>query len=346
MADLPAHAELKHGGATSISNTLGQVDPMSMRSKLMLETASHMMTEGDWPFRAATVDMISQGDEIGQYRLFGANHPDSIAQVFDRKIDISIMNPNVILSMAHRGVGLFSHPMEVALIAVLPHYDQLGFAVTKKSGLTSLIDIRDKRFPLRLSVRGSLDACTTRLVDKVLQVHGFSYADIVSWGGSVSYDQPMPRDSSFGEPSRIDRAASGELDAIFEEGVIVWANQAVEADMVFLDLDEPHLQKLEQEGFTRGKMEKLRLPLLPRDIPTVDFSGWPIYSRTDTSDLLIRKFCEALEARKGSMPWTWGPVKQAPVPLERMVIDAPDTPIDIPFHPVAKAFWTEMGYIG
>jgi TRAP-type uncharacterized transport system substrate-binding protein len=345
MSTSPHTAQLKEGGATSVSNTLGQVDPMSIRSKLMLESVSHMMTEADWPYRAATIDLHSQGDEIGNYRLFGANHPDSIQDVYERKLDISIMNPGVILSMAHQGRGLFSHPMEVALIAVLPHYDQLGFAVTPKTGLTSLTDIREKRYPLRLSVRGSLDACTTRLFEHILKVHGFSYADIESWGGKVTFDQPMPRDTSPGVPSRLERVKSGDLDAIFEEGVIVWANDAAELGMNFLELDEQHLVKLEGEGFKRAFLEKQRLPSIPRDIATVDFSGWPVYCRKDTSHLLVRKFCEAVEARKDCIPWTWGPVKQKPMPLEKMVNHSPETPIDLPFHPAAEEFWRSMGYL-
>ncbi len=345
MSETSFVAPPKQGMATSVSMTLGQVDPMSIRSKLMLETVSHMMTEAEWPYRVATIDLISQGDEIGAFRIFGANNPNSLRDVFERKLDIAIMNPGVILSMADRGVGLFSESMQVALITVLPHYDQMGFAVSKASGLTSLSDIREKRYPLKLSVRGSLDACTTLLVNKVLQVHGFSYEDILSWGGSVSYDQPMPKDSFPGLPSRIERVVSGELDAIFEEGVVVWANEAVDADMRLLDLDEEHLVQLEREGFKRGTLEKSRLTKLPADVATIDFSGWPVFTRVDTSDLLIRKFCEALEARKDSIPWTWGPVKQKPMPLERMVVNAPDTPIDLPFHPAAKEFWTKMGYL-
>ena len=85
--------------------------------------------------------------------------------------------------------------MQIALIAVMPHYDQLAFAVSKSSGLQSLDDIREKQYPLRLSVRGSQDQCTTLLVEQVLNVHGFGYGDIVRWGGSISYDQPMPPQS-------------------------------------------------------------------------------------------------------------------------------------------------------
>ena len=311
----------------------------------MLETASFMITEWDWPYRETTISLRSQGDEEGCFRLFGANNPDSIGQVFRRELDISIMNPGVILSMAHRGTGLFSEPMQVALIAVIPHYDQLGFAVTRASGLTSLDDIREKRFPLRVSVRGSLDASTTRLVEKVLNIHGFGYSDILAWGGSVSYDQPMPHQSPPNQASRVGRVVNGEFDAIFEEGVIVWADKAVEAGMRFLGIDGHRLAQLEQAGFKRGVMEKARLTRLEEDFATVDFSGWPIYTRVDASDLLIRKFCEGMEARKDSIPWNWGPVKQKELPLAAMLVDSPATPIDVPFHPAAREFWRKTGYL-
>lgn len=344
MNDVRFVAPLKDGGSPSVSPGIGAVDPPGIRAKLMLETASHMMTEFNWPYRETTLEMTSQGDEIGSFRLFGANNPGSIRRVFEREVDISIMNPAVILSMAHRGIGVFSKPMQVALIAMIPHDDQLGFAVTASSGLTSLDDIREKRFPLRLSVRGSMDACTTLLVDKVLNVHGFGYEDVLSWGGCISYDQPMPSQPSHGKPSRVERVRNGELDAIFEEGVVVWANQAVESGMRFLSFDKDRLRALEHEGFKRGTMEKARLKALPSDVGTVDFSGWPIYSRVDTPDLLIRKFCEALDARKDAIPWHFGPAHQPDLPLRHMVVDAPGTPIDIPFHPVAREFWVEKGY--
>jgi TRAP-type uncharacterized transport system substrate-binding protein len=345
MSDKQHQLPLKEGGTPSILPGVGPVDPPGIRAKLMLEVASHMMSEWDWPYRQVTIDLKSQGDELGAFRLFGANNPDSIRQVFERKVDISILNPGVILSMAYRGVGLYSEPMQVALIAVMPHYDQLAFAVTSSSGLRSLDEIRERRFPLRLSVRGSQDRCTTLLVDKILNVHGFGYEDIVRWGGSVSYDQPMPHQTPPNRPSRIDRVRNGELDAIFEEGVVVWANQALAAGMRFLDIEEPRLVELERIGFKRGALEKSRYGKLPADVTVVDFSGWPIYTRADTSDLLVRKFCEAMEARKAVLPWNFGPLEQDPLPLSKMVIDSPATPIDLPFHPAARDFWVQMGYL-
>lgn len=346
MTDSRFTPPLKSDGKPSVAPGIGQVEPPNIRAMLMLETFSHMVTDPAWPYRHTTIDVKSQGDELGSFRLLGANVPESIESVFKREVDISILNPAVILTMAHKGVGLYTQPMEVALIAVMPHYDQLGFAVTQASGLKSLDDIREKRYPLRLGVRGSMDACTHTLIEHILRLHGFGFEEIISWGGSVTYDQLMPpQKSTLGQPSRIDKVLSGELDAIFEEGVAVWANRAAEIGMHFLALDAKRLNVLESQGFRRAQLEKRRFDKLPGDVPTVDFSGWPIYCRVDTSPLLVRKFCEGLEARKRCIPWTWGQVKQDPMPLERMVHEAPDTPFDMPFHPEARAFWVEKGYL-
>jgi TRAP-type uncharacterized transport system substrate-binding protein len=312
------------------------VTPDTIRPRLIFEVASEMMGTPDWPYREARVELRSQGGETGVFRLYGANHPDSIQEVAERKLDISILNPSALLTMAYRGVGAFERPMQVATIAVLPHYDQLGFAVTQASGITSLDQIREQRSPLRVSVRGSLDASTSLLVNIVLKAHGFSLEDIVSWGGHVSYDQPMPN-----APSRLGRVHSGELDAIFEEGIMTWGNLVRGAGMRFLPIDEEHLTQLEVQGFRRGTIETSLYPTLPRDVPTVDFSGWPIFTHMEASDMLIRDFCAALEARKQRIQWSIGEQNQPPLPLAQMTRDTKETPLDVPFHPVAEHFWRE-----
>lgn len=339
-------APLKEGGTPSVAPFFPPVDPVSIRAMLMLTATNFMMADPEWPYRETSIQLQSQGDELGVFRLFGANHPSSIQKVFERKLDISIMNPSLILAMAHRGIGLFTEPMQVALIAVMPHDDQLGFAVSKESGLTSLDDIREQRYPLRLCVRGSLDQCTADLVDCVLRVHGFSYRDIVEWGGSVSFDQQMPPIGFPGLPSRIERAASGKFDAIFEEGVFIWANAADAAALRFLDISPERLTELGSHGFKPATIDKARYESLPADIATLDFSGWPIFTRADAPDLLIRKFCESMHNHKDSIPWQIGPVQQPDLPLERMVVDSPDTPLmGIPFHRAAEAVWQKLGYL-
>jgi TRAP-type uncharacterized transport system substrate-binding protein len=191
-----------------------------------------------------------------------------------------------------------------------------------------------------VSARGSRDPSTSLLVNVVLKAHGFSLEDIVSWGGHVSYDQPMPN-----APSRIGRVGSGELDAIFDEGIPMWGDLATSAGMRFLPIDEEHRAKLVAQGFRRGTIERSLYPSLPEDIPTVDFSGWPIFTHSEASDLLITKFCAALEDRKDRIQWDIGDVKQPPLPLERMCVDTKETPQDVPLHGAAERFWRERGYL-
>jgi TRAP-type uncharacterized transport system substrate-binding protein len=315
------------------------VDPTNLRPMLFLDVAREMMLSPDWPFRAVSVVMESHGGP-GRFSFYGANHPDVIEDVHARRVDISILNPSALLTMAHRGTGAFASPREVAIIAVLPHYDQLGFAVAGRLGFAGLADIAAARYPLRVSVRGSIDAGTPVMVDVVLRAHGLSLDDIVAWGGEISRDQPMPN-----HPSRIGRLAAGEIDAIFDEGVVMWADQVAAAGASFLPLDPGHLDGLEAQGFRRGVIEKDRYPSLPADVPTVDYSGWPIYCRTDTAGDLVELFCQALVRRRDDIVWDIGGARQPPLPLERMVRESPMTPLDVPFHPRAAAVWRQHGFL-
>jgi TRAP-type uncharacterized transport system substrate-binding protein len=304
---------------------------------LFLDVAREIMLADDWTHRAVTIVMESHTGP-GRFSFYGANHPDAIEEVHAGRVDVSTLNPAVMLTMAHRGTGPFDEPKNVAVLAVLPHYDQLGFAVANRLGFAHLGDIAAKRYPLRVSVRGSIDACTPVMVDVVLRAHGFTLADIVAWGGEISYDQPMPDD-----PSRMGRLAAGEIDAIFDEGVIMWANLVADAGASFLPVE--HLEALQAQGFRRGLLGKSLYPTLPGDIETVDYSGWPIYCRADASDALIDKFCRALITRRDAIVWNIGGPKQPPLPLEQMARESPSTPQDVPLHPAATAVWQEHGYL-
>jgi TRAP-type uncharacterized transport system substrate-binding protein len=212
--------------------------------------------------------------------------------------------------------------------------------VATRLGFSDLADIAERKYPLRVSVRGSIDACTPIMVDIVLREHGFSLADLVAWGGEVSYDQPMPND-----PSRIGRLKAGEIDAIFDEGVVMWADLVADARAAFLPLSSPHLEALMAQGFRRASLEQSRYPSLPFDIPTVDYSGWPIYCRADAPDALITRFCQALISRRDVIVWDIGGPQQPPLPLERMARESPYTPQDVPLHPAAAAVWRAHGFL-
>jgi len=212
----------------------------------------------------------------------------------------------------------------------------MAFAVTESSGLRSIEDIGERRFPLRMGMRAQPDHACHWFVNQVFRAAGFSLDDVIAWGGEVRYLARIPQ-----APERIEAVRRGEVDAIFDEAVNRWLYPALDAGMRLLPLSEPLLGKLEAMGFRRGIVAQKDYPKLPEDVLSLDFSGWPVFTRADAPDELIANFCAALEKRKHTIPWQ-GP---GPLPLERMCLDAPDTPLDVPFHPAAEHFWRQQGYL-
>jgi hypothetical protein len=113
-------------------------------------------------------------------RRLGSVRHERVEHLPHGRIDVSILNPAAMLTMAHRGTGVFDSPKNVAAVAVA---SRLGF--------TSLADIATKRYPLRVSVRGSIDACTPIMVDVVLRarVHPCGHR------GLERRDQLLPADA-------------------------------------------------------------------------------------------------------------------------------------------------------
>ena len=208
--------------------------------------------------------------------LFASDSPAAIWEVASGKVQFAIINPSMILKLAALGSSPFTEPLPLRAIAVLPSSDQMVFAVTERTGLKSFSDIRERRFPLKVSLRGQPDHSLHVITNHVLSAAGCSLDDIISWGGEVRYDAGMPYGAN-----RIGAVQRGEIDAIFDEGASTWGNMALELGMTFLALDEDLLQRLEKVGLRRGLIERTNFPKLAGDVPTLDFSGWPIYTHQE-----------------------------------------------------------------
>jgi len=320
----------------SLRPTRMRIHPHTTRSRLMLEVASELVNRRDWPYLQARISLREQGSGDWPVNLFASDSPAAIHEVASGKVQFAIINPSMILKLAALGTSPFKEPIPLRSIAVLPSSDQMLFAVKQETGLKSIADIRERRFPLKVSLRGQPDHSLHIIVNHVLSAAGFSLDDIVSWGGEVRYDAGM----AYG-PKRIGAVQRGEIHAIFDEGAGTWGNMALELGMTFLVLDENLLQRLEGAGLRRGLIEKRNFPKLTGDVQTLDFSGWPIYTHADTPDQLVTDFCRALKASKDRVPWA----EDAPLPLERMVHDTADGHLEVPLHPAAERFWRECGYL-
>ena len=259
-----------------------------------------------------------------------------IAQVASGEVQVAMINPAAPLALALRGKGPFPEPIALRAIAVVPSPDQLAFAVTNQTKVNSLRELRDRRLPLRVSIRGQMDHSVHLVVREILSAAGFSLEDIARWGGQVRYDPGLPKG-----PNRLGAVQRGEVDMIIDEAVHNWLNIALESEMRVLPLDEPMLTHLETLGFQRAVLPKAHYPKLESDVPTLDFSGFPVYTHANVPDSIVTAVCAALEARKEKIVWQ----EPGPLPLENMCRDTPAGPLNIPLHPAAERFWRERGYL-
>jgi TRAP-type uncharacterized transport system substrate-binding protein len=310
--------------------------PHTTRSRLMLEVASALVNRKDFPYLQACISLREQGAGEWPLTLFASDSPATVEEVAAGRVQFAIINPSMMLKLAALGSAPFKQPIPLRAIAVLPSLDCMLFAVKKETGLLSFGDIRARKFPLKVSLRAQPDHSLHVIVNHVLEAAGFSLGDIVSWGGRVRYDAGMAYGSN-----RIGAMQRGEIDAIFDEGASAWGNMALELGMNFLSLDESMLARLESAGLRRGLIQQKYFPKLPADVPTLDFSGWPIYTHRDTPDSMVADFCRALDECKERIPWA----EEAPLPLAQMVRDTPEGHLEVPLHPAAERYWRGRGYL-
>jgi TRAP-type uncharacterized transport system substrate-binding protein len=319
------------------NNAARSVARDTIRSRLVLEVASEMVEQADWPNRQARVSLRPQGAAEWAVNMIASDGPAALESVARGEMQLAISNPAMFLALAVRGTGPYKKPIPLRAITIIPSSDQLAFAVSENAGVKSLHEIRERRMPLRVSVRGQRDHALHPITDEVLKAVGFTLDDIVSWGGQVRYDDGLPMKSN-----RLGAMQNGEIDMIVDEAVRGWANSALDAGMRILPLDDGVMTKMEALGLRRAVMPVARYPKLGSDLPTLDFSGFAVYTHADVSDAVITSICAALEARKERIGWQ----EPGPLPLERGCRDTADGPLVIPLHPAAEKFWRGQGYLG
>jgi TRAP-type uncharacterized transport system substrate-binding protein len=308
----------------------------TIRSRLVLEVASELVDQTKWRERQVRVSLRQQGADEWPITLFASDGPAAIDQVARGEVQLAIINPAGFLALAARGTGPFAAPLPLRGITVIPSPDQLAFAVSQRTGLKSFREIREQRYPLRISLRGQTDHALHPVVNVVFAAAGLSLEDIRSWGGQVRYDEGLPQNEN-----RLGAVARGEVDMVIDEAVRGWVNAAAAAGMRVLSLEESMLARLETLGLRRAVIPKARYPNLQQDVPTLDFSGFAVYTHADVPDEVVGSICAALEARKKRIGWQ----EPGPLPLDRMCRDTPDGPLVIPLHRAAEKFWRAQGYL-
>ena len=263
----------------------------------------------------------------------------AIRGVAEGKFSLAWVNPSVMLTMAYRGKGPFSKRLPLRTIAVFPSYDVMGFAV-RESSITSISQIKKERFPIRVSIRrldkaSRKDDSTMFTVAEVLRAAGFALEDICRWGGKVHLAS-RPSD-----PARRAGIESGEVDAVFDEGIKSWARTALENGFHFLPVEGSVLKHMTRLGYRATRMTKTEFPGLPSEVQTLDFSGWPMIVRADMRDDVAYALCETIEKRKTLMPTD----NYKPLDVAQLCANDEESPYNVPLHRGAARFYRERGYL-
>jgi TRAP-type uncharacterized transport system substrate-binding protein len=270
------------------------------------------------------------GDQFTPRLRLATGSPILAHAVVNGELEAAMINPGGLLTQAYRGRGLFSAPLPVRVLAVYPSWDRFVYLVHPRTGLTSLSQIRERHYPLRLSIREDPTHSTRVLVDQTLAAYGFSLADLESWGGSFQLNGP-PADSR-----RMQALRDGTIDAIFDEGIRLWLDDALAAGLVPLELDADVFAALGELGWRKVTLPAGSVLGLTTDYACVDYSGWPLYTRASLPDDEAYRICAAIEARADEIAW-----EESFSGMDQLGSDTEATPLDVPLHPGAARWYAE-----
>ena len=271
---------------------------------------------------------------------FAADSFAELKGIADRKYTLAWVNPSAAATLAYRGTGPFRRKLPLRVIATFPSYDVMGFAVHKSTGITSLAQIMQKRLPLRLSTNltasDAINASPTMFtVRAVMRAAGFTLTDLKKWGGKVL---SVPRPS---HPDRRNAIQSGAVNAVFDEGIKSWGQTAVDSGFVYLPIAGELLRRLAKLGYRTSVVPKSRFRGMAVDVPTVDFSGWPMVVHADLPNDVAYALCEAIEKRRKALPTD----NFKPIDMCQLCANDEEAPFDVPLHPGARRFYRDRGYL-
>ena len=214
------------------------------------------------------------------------------------------------------------------VIAVIRTSTYMIAAASKKSGITSLRQIKDRTQPTWIVGTNQT----------IFDYYGIKVEDLRAKGGGI-----MP---SVGTgPNMVTREKRASGDVFIGTGLLAntpeqrsWYEASQLNDLVFLDMEEPLLQKLAQEpGYERATMPLALFRGVDRPIPTVMRPNHFIYVRDDAPDDFAYLVARALDEHRQLFqvqlePWYYDP---GTVAVSRV----------IPMHAGAMKYYRERGFV-
>ena len=270
-----------------------------------------------------TKPVMPPGAELGT--------PEYIEPPPDAVPDISATSESNLID-AWNGTGPYAKDHKqrhnYRVIAVIRTSTYMLAAASRKSGITSLRQIKDRTQPTWI-VGGN---------EIIFNYYGIKVEDLKARGGGIMPPQGLG-------PTRVSREKRASGDVFIGTGLLAntpeqrsWYEASQLNDLVFLDMDEPLLERLAQEpGYERATVPLALFRGVDRPIPTVMRPNHLIYVRDDAPDSFAYAVAKALDEHRQLFqvqlePWYYDPQTVAASKV-------------IPMHPGAMKYYRERGFV-
>jgi hypothetical protein len=259
------------------------------------------------------------------------DNPEYIEPPPDAVPDISATSESNLID-AWNGTGPYAHDKKqrrnYRVIAVIRTSTYMLAAASRKSGITSLGQIKDRTQPTWI-VGGN---------ETIFDYYGIKVEELRAKGGGIMPPQGVG-------PNRVSREKRASGDVFIGTGLLAntpeqrsWYEASQLNDLFFLDMDEPLLEKLARvAGFERATVPLALFRGVDRPIPTVMRPNHFIYVRDDAPDDFAYAVAKALAEHRQLFqvqlePWYYDPDTVAASKV-------------IPMHPGAMQYYRERGWV-
>ncbi len=237
--------------------------------------------------------------------------------------------------------GLFAYSPEkrasnLRAIAFIDRPSWLVIALARDTGLTSIRDIKERRYPLKLitTARKSLTGDVDR--DCFFSANTLSEEEFLNWGGKL-FEIFKDIDTSQVGPYLRD----GKADAVATYGeplLRFWQEATVWRDLIFVSPEQGALDLIAKKyRVDRGTIEAGTFRGQTGDVSTIAYPGWVIVCRDDLSDTIAYNIARELDVGSESLVRSSG----------RFAFNGNNAwkNTGVPLHRGAQKYYEDRGYL-
>lgn len=216
-------------------------------------------------------------------------------------------------------------------VGIVNTISALQFIIDNKTGITSIEQIKEKKYPLRVAVNRAGSVMDVA-GDALFKAYGFTYDDIASWGGKVM-KIPGPETMSLWD--------AGQADAIIEISQYPtsrFVELAQKHDLTLLAITGEQLDAVSKSmGMTPLTIKKGSYDFVKADSTTVN-TPVVLMTSADAPDELIENVCKAMVEHLDYL-------RSVHVNLSTLTPEVIANGTIIPLHPAAEAYYKKIGAI-